>query len=171
MTRRKRSNAFARPHPPVVTPGAKACDPPSDAIVLFDGKDLSRWLPATQTMHRRHHLTWRSRLEGRERLHGNRSRQRRPGDEGKFGDVQVHAEFALPTTTDSRVNRGNSGIFLQGRYEVQIFDEFANPIYPDGQIGASTASGRRWPMPAASQESGRFTTSYSRRRAWMATKF
>ena len=40
----------ARPHPPVVTPGAKSGDPPSDAIVLFDGKDLSHWLPATQTM-------------------------------------------------------------------------------------------------------------------------
>ncbi len=128
----------ARPHPPVVMPGATTATPPSDAIVLFDGTDLSHWLPATQTMPtgvtiRPGPPVWKV---------GNGYLEIVPGTgdlatKEKFGDVQVHVEFALPTTTTgSRVDRGNSGIFLQGRYELQIFDERQNPIYADGQIGA-----------------------------------
>jgi hypothetical protein len=128
----------ARPHPPVVAPGAKPGDPPSDAIVLFDCKDLSNWLPATQTMPTG--VTIRPGPPGWKVENGYMEIVPGSGDlatKEKFGDVQVHAEFALPTTTTgSRVDRGNSGIFLQGRYEVQIFDEFENPIYADGQIGA-----------------------------------
>ncbi len=128
----------ARPHPPVVTPGVSIASPPSDAIILFDGKDLSHWLPATQTMPtgvtiRPGPPAWKVENGYMEIVPGT-------GDlatKEKFGDVQVHVEFALPTTTEgSRVDRGNSGVFLQGRYEVQIFDEWENPIYADGQIGA-----------------------------------
>jgi hypothetical protein len=54
-----------------------------------------------------------------------------------FGDVQLHVEWAAPSQVrgDSQ-NRGNSGIFLQGRYEVQVLDSFDNLTYPDGQAGA-----------------------------------
>ena len=54
-----------------------------------------------------------------------------------FGDVQLHVEWAAPAQVrgDSQ-NRGNSGIFLQGRYEVQVLDSFDNLTYPDGQAGA-----------------------------------
>jgi hypothetical protein len=127
-----------RPYPPKATPGAKPGDPPSDAIVLFDGKDLSHWLPATQTMPTGYTLRegppkWKVENGYMEIVPGT-------GDlatKEKFGNVQLHVEFALPTTTTgSTVDRGNSGIFLQGRYEVQIFDQNNNPIYADGQIGA-----------------------------------
>jgi len=128
----------ARPHPPQVTPGATVANPPSDAIILFDGKDLSHWLPATQTMPTG--VTIRPGAPGWKIENGYMEIVSGTGDlatKEKFGDVQVHAEFALPTEiSKSRVDRGNSGIFLQGRYEVQIFDEFENPIYADGQIGA-----------------------------------
>jgi hypothetical protein len=128
----------ARPHPPVVTPGVSTATAPSDAIILFDGKDLSHWLPATQTMPTGVTINpgppaWKVANGYMEIVPGT-------GDlatKEKFGDVQVHVEFALPTTTEgSRGDRGNSGVFLQGRYEVQIFDEWENPIYADGQIGA-----------------------------------
>ena len=55
----------------------------------------------------------------------------------KFGDVQLHVEWAAPSEVRGRSqNRGNSGIFLQGRYEVQVLDSFDNATYADGQAGA-----------------------------------
>ena len=55
----------------------------------------------------------------------------------KFGDVQLHVEWAAPADVrGNSQNRGNSGIFLQGRYEVQVLDSFENPTYADGQAGA-----------------------------------
>jgi hypothetical protein len=55
----------------------------------------------------------------------------------KFGDVQLHVEWATPATIrGTSQNRGNSGIFLQGRYEVQVLDSYDNPTYADGQAGA-----------------------------------
>ena len=55
----------------------------------------------------------------------------------KFGDVQLHVEWAAPAVVrGTSQNRGNSGIFLQGRYEVQVLDSFENPTYADGQAGA-----------------------------------
>ncbi len=55
----------------------------------------------------------------------------------KFGDVQLHVEWATPADVhgDSQ-NRGNSGILLQGRYEIQVLDSYNNPTYADGQAGA-----------------------------------
>ncbi len=137
----------ARPHPPAVTPGAKPGDAPSDAIILFDGRDLSHWLPATQTMPtgitpRAGAPAWKVENGYMETVPGSGDLATRE----KFGDVQVHVEFALPTTTGgSRQDRGNSGVFLQGRYEVQIFDEWQNSIYADGQIGAIYG---QWPALA-----------------------
>lgn len=127
-----------RPYPPRVTPGESRNDAPSDAIVLFDGKDLSHWLPATQTMPTG--VTIRPGAPAWKLENGYVEIVPGTGDlasKEKFGDVQMHAEFALPVTPGpSRVDRGNSGIFLQGRYEVQIFDDWDNPIYADGRIGA-----------------------------------
>lgn len=128
----------ARPYPPKVTPGETKNDAPSDAIILFDGNGLSHWLPATQTMPTG--VTIRSGPPAWKLENGYVEIVTGTGDlasKEKFGDVQLHAEFALPVEPGkSRVDRGNSGIFLQGRYEVQIFDEWENPIYADGQIGA-----------------------------------
>jgi hypothetical protein len=114
-----------RPHPPVVTPAAQAGGAPSDAIVLFDGKDLSQWQSAKGN--------WKV---------GDGYFEVAPGTgdlatKQKFGDVQLHVEWAAPAEVrGTSQNRGNSGIYLQGRYEVQVLDSYQNPTYADGQAGA-----------------------------------
>jgi hypothetical protein len=115
-----------RPHPPVVTPSAQSGGAPSDAIVLFDGKDLSQW---------------QSRGRGSWKV-ANGYLEVTPGSgdlatKQKFGDVQLHVEWAAPAEIrGTSQNRGNSGIFLQGRYEIQVLDSYQNPTYADGQAGA-----------------------------------
>jgi hypothetical protein len=115
----------ARPHPPVVTPAAQPGGAPSDAIVLFSGQDLSHWTSTRQP--------WK--VEN-----GYLEVVPNAGDlttKDKFGDVQLHVEWATPATIrGTSQNRGNSGIFLQGRYEVQVLDSYDNPTYADGQAGA-----------------------------------
>lgn len=113
----------ARPHPPVVTPAAQPGGAPSDAIVLFDGTDVSHW----QNPH------WKVENGYMEVLPNSGDLKTKE----KFGDVQLHLEFASPTQIrGNSQNRGNSGIFLQGLYEIQVLDGFENPTYADGQIGA-----------------------------------
>jgi len=115
-----------RPHPAVVTPAAQVGGAPSDAIVLFDGKDLSQW----QTPQRGN---WKVDNGYFEVVPGNGDLTTRQ----KFGDVQLHVEWAAPVEIrGNSQNRGNSGIFLQGRYEVQVLDSYQNPTYADGQAGA-----------------------------------
>ena len=118
----------ARPHPAVVTPAAQAGGAPSDAIVLFDGRDLSQWQPA-----RANGRLWKVENGYFEVIPG-------AGDvatKRSFGDVQLHVEWAAPLEIrGTSQNRGNSGIFLQGRYEVQVLDSSGNPTYADGQAGA-----------------------------------
>jgi hypothetical protein len=115
-----------RPHPPVVTPAAEAGGAPSDAIVLFDGKDLSKWQSRGRGL-------WKV-ADGYLEVTPN------AGDlatREKFGDVQLHVEWAAPVEIrGNSQNRGNSGIYLQGRYEVQVLDSYQNPTYADGQAGA-----------------------------------
>ena len=115
----------ARPRPLVVTPGAQAGAAPSDAIVLFGGKDLSRWTAGKQA--------WKVEngyLEVVPNSGDLRTKER-------FGDAQLHVEWAAPAEVrGTSQNRGNSGVFLQGRYEVQVLDSFDNPTYADGQAGA-----------------------------------
>lgn len=115
-----------RPHPPVVTPAAQVGGAPSDAVVLFDGKDLSAWKTPQ-------HGNWKV---------ANGYLEVTPGagdlvTKQKFGDVQLHVEWAAPAEVrGNSQNRGNSGIYLQGRYEVQVLDSYRNPTYADGQAGA-----------------------------------
>jgi len=115
----------ARPHPAVVTPAAQPGGAPSDAIVLFAGQDLSQWTPGRQP--------WKVENGYVEVVPnaGNLTTKE------KFGDVQLHVEWAAPAMVrGTSQNRGNSGIFLQGRYEVQVLDSWENPTYADGQAGA-----------------------------------
>ena len=115
----------ARPHPAVVTPGTQAGAPPSDAIVLFDGRDLSRWTAAKQA--------WKVE-NGYVEVIPNSGDMR---TKDTFGDAQLHVEWAAPADIrGTSQDRGNSGIFLQARYEVQVLDSFDNPTYADGQAGA-----------------------------------
>jgi hypothetical protein len=118
-----------RPVPPVVTPGGTFSDlapAPSDAVVLFDGTDFSHWEGAKGD------VQWT--------IHGNYM-ECKP-DSGsihtkdKFGDFQLHVEWAEPPPVGNSQERGNSGVFLQGVYEIQVLDSYDNPTYPDGQCGA-----------------------------------
>ncbi|MCK7533806.1 MAG: DUF1080 domain-containing protein [Marinilabiliales bacterium] len=75
---------------------------------------------------------------GPRRLHGvGRRRAGYVRTRQEFGSAQVHVEFATPSdVTGAGQGRGNSGVFLQGRYEVQVLDSYENKTYPDGQCGA-----------------------------------
>ncbi len=108
--------------PPVVRPGKTAADPPSDAVVLFDGKDLSQWEGAEN---------WK--VEAGAMVAGAGSIR----SKAEFGDCQLHIEFATPREVKGEGQfRGNSGIFLMDRYELQVLDSFNNRTYFDGQCGA-----------------------------------
>lgn len=107
--------------PAVVTPGADG-GPPSDAVVLFDGTDLSAWENAEN---------WKIE-EGALVAGGGDIRTKE-----SFGDCQLHIEWSAPTpATGSGQGRGNSGIFLMDNYELQVLDSFENETYHDGQAGA-----------------------------------
>ncbi len=125
-----------RPHPRVVTPSDKPGGAPSDAIVLFDGKDLSQW-----TSH--HSTITRAGSSGAPEWKLEEGYFEVVPDTGdlatreKFGDCQLHVEWASPAEIHgSSQSRGNSGVLLMGRYEVQVLDSYNNPTYADGQAGA-----------------------------------
>jgi hypothetical protein len=110
------------PEPPIVTPGKTDADPPSDAVVLFDGKDLSAWENGDR---------WK--VEDGVAI-------ARRGDitsKQSFGDCQLHVEWSAPVpATGTSQGRGNSGVFLMDRYEMQILDSYDNKTYFDGQAAA-----------------------------------
>jgi hypothetical protein len=117
------------PVPPKVTPGAIAGAPPSDAIVLFDGNNLDAWKSANGG-----DAKWR--VDNGELViaPGAGDIQTKEG----FGDVQLHVEWRVPKLPPDKVNqdRGNSGVFLQDVYEVQILDNFENATYVNGMVGS-----------------------------------
>ncbi len=111
--------------PPAVPAGA-----PSDAIVLFDGKDLKAW----KTLGKDVPAGWKVENGYMEVVKGTGAIETLQA----FGDVQLHIEWMAPTPPvgDSQ-GRGNSGVFFGGsRYEVQVLDSYQNKTYPDGQAGA-----------------------------------
>jgi hypothetical protein len=125
-----------RPHPPVVTPASQPGGAPSDAIVLFDGKDLSQWTGHPSSITRGGQAgppEWK--VEN-----GYAEVVPKTGDistREKFGDCQLHVEWAAPAKVEGNSQaRGNSGVLLMGRYEVQVLDSYDNPTYADGQAGA-----------------------------------
>jgi 3-keto-disaccharide hydrolase len=109
------------PEPKVIEPG-KDGSPPSDAIVLFDGKDLSKWRNGENwEIKDGYAITRKSDITTKE----------------SFGDCQLHVEFATPEKVESSgQGRGNSGVYLMGHYEVQILDSYNNKTYFDGQCGS-----------------------------------
>jgi hypothetical protein len=133
----------ARPHPKVVTPGAQAGQPPSDAIILFDGRDLSKWTAAKLGTAA---YTLSSNPAPWKVANGYFEILPRSGDiatKDKFGDVQLHIEWQEPAEIrGSSQNRGNSGIFLMGLFEIQVLDSYLARTYADGQAGAMYG---QWP--------------------------
>lgn len=108
--------------PEVIDPGKTAADPPSDATVLFGGDDLSMWKNAD---------SWK--VEDGVMVVGKGPIQ----SKAEFGDCQLHLEWSAPTPPKGEgQGRGNSGVFLMGKYEVQILDSYENETYFDGQAGA-----------------------------------
>ena len=125
-----------RPQPRQVTPGTPVPAPsaPSDAIVLFDGKDLSKWNGGGRGG-ALGDPKWKLENGYVELVPGAGSLVTKES----FGDIQLHLEWTTPTGADaSRVGqfRGNSGVILMGRYEVQVLSSYSNPTYPDGGAGA-----------------------------------
>ncbi|NOZ57665.1 MAG: DUF1080 domain-containing protein, partial [Calditrichaeota bacterium] len=128
-----RIHDMERPRPPVVDPGTagmtiQPAKPPSDAVVLFDGKDLSQWQSVKGGPAR-----WK--VED-----GAMVVVRGAGDIRSlraFGDCQIHIEWATPNPPKgSGQGRGNSGVYVMGLYEVQVLDSYKNDTYPDGQAAA-----------------------------------
>lgn len=123
-----------RPLPPVVDPGTastpeRAGKAPSDAVVLFDGKDLSAWAAMDGTP-----TKWIVKGDAMECVPGSgyiRTLQ-------NFGECQFHIEFATPAKAEgSSQGRGNSGVFFGNtRYEIQVLDSYKNATYADGSCGS-----------------------------------
>ena len=128
------STEWYYPEPVKIIPGVNG-GPPSDAIILFDGKDLSKW-ESSKTVERGNipePAPWKI-VNGELRVV--------PGTGGiqskeYFGDCQLHIEFkSPPPEKHNGQNRGNSGIFLQNTYEVQVLDGDNNPTYVNGMVGS-----------------------------------
>lgn len=119
-----------RPQPQPVSPGVAPGAPPSDAIVLFDGHSLDGW--------RSPYRAWEVRdgvltIPPRAPDAPENALETRRG----FGDIQLHLEFRTPNPPQNHSQeRGNSGIWLMQRYEVQILDSYHNPTFADGVSGA-----------------------------------
>jgi Domain of Unknown Function (DUF1080) len=140
-----------RPLPLVITPGTCSSQdepgrPPSDAVVLFDGKDLSHWRSRSGKP-----AAWKI---------ADGALVVAPGageilSRDEFGDCQLHLEFAAPVPPRGRdQGRGNSGVMFFGRYEIQVLDCFENRTYADGH--AAAIYGQYPPLVNASRPPGQW---------------
>lgn len=129
------------PEPPVITPGT-AGGPPSDAVALFDGKDMSHWKNADKWVVK----------DGAVTSGGNSIQSK-----DVFGDCQLHIEWATPEkVVGHSQGRGNSGVFMMGVYEIQVLDSYNNDTYYDGQAGSVYK--QHPPMVNASRKPGEWQT-------------
>ncbi len=133
------------PEPSIVTPGISA-GPPSDAIVLFDGTDFSKWRqerskkPVEWTLNEDGSMTVVPRTGNIETIE-------------EHGSIQLHIEWKSPTEVKGEgQGRGNSGVFFQRRYEVQVLDSYNNRTYSNGQ--ASSIYKQRIPLANATRPPG-----------------
>ena len=135
------------PKPKVVTPG-KHNAAPSDAIVLFDGSNFDAWVSSTDNPE----VKWI--LDG----DGSMTVKDKTGDiqtKQDFGSIQLHIEWRSPAEPRANdQNRGNSGVFLQSRYEVQVLDNNDNDTYVNGQVGSIYK--QSIPLAMASSPSGQW---------------
>jgi len=143
-------HGIAWPEPPVVTPGDYAThSAPSDAIVLFDGKNLDAFKDAKK-----------STIDA----DGGFTAMEALTTKQEFGDCQLHLEFASPTETKNKKGkeltgqaRGNNGVgFLDARYEIQVLDSYQNKTYFEGQC--ASVYNQRPPMVNASRKPGEWQT-------------
>jgi len=126
---------YYTPIPPVINPGSAYGDPPSDAIILFDGKNLNQWISTKDSTQAKWIVADNVMTVNKE-----------SGDiqtKKTFINYQLHIEYRIPENiTGSGQARGNSGIFLAalpwgaGGYELQVLDNYKNPTYVNGQVGS-----------------------------------
>lgn len=120
-----------KPVPVIVTPG-NGTQPPSDAVVLFNGRDMSEWdIPAG--------TEWVVK-DGIVTIKPSKAQQLKPvviNSKKQFGDIQLHVEWRSPSKVQGEgQRRGNSGIWLPGKYEIQVLDNYNNTTYVNGQVGS-----------------------------------
>jgi hypothetical protein len=141
-----------RPQPRRVEPGPAGppAAPPSDAVVLFDGRSLAGW----RSMESGHgSAPWTVERGHVEVAPGTGGIETRQG----FGDVQLHVAWAAPAPAQGEgQDRCNSGVFLMGRYEVQVLDSYRSTTYPDGQ--AAAVYGQYPPLVTATRPPGEWQT-------------
>jgi len=119
-----------RPRPTVVKAGDMLGQAPSDATILFDGKDLSEWKKAGS---KDDAAPWKVGDGFFEAVGGSGSIVTRK----EFGDMQLHIEWSAPEVVKGKSQeRGNSGVIIMGRYEIQVLDSYDNDTYADGQAGS-----------------------------------
>lgn len=144
-----------RPHPPVITPPEQIGQPPSDAIVLFDGKDTSQWVSEKGGGE----VKWiveNGYMQVAPKAGGIRTKE-------MFGNCQLHIEWCTPEGIDPKITdqkRSNSGVFLMDKYEIQVLDSYTdddyktNHTYADGQAGA--IYGQHPPMVNVCRKAGQW---------------
>jgi hypothetical protein len=116
------------PEPQVITPGKTAQDAPSDAIILFDGKDLSQWQSLDGSP-----AKWKIKDGYMVVAAGTGNIKTKKN----FGDCQLHVEWKTPDSVKGDgQGRGNSGVFLMSLYELQVLDSYKNRTYSNGQAGS-----------------------------------
>ncbi|MFO0921839.1 MAG: family 16 glycoside hydrolase [Pirellulales bacterium] len=136
-----------RPQPPVIKPADAPMAPPSDAIMLFDGNDLSKWKKSGSD----DAAAWKVQ-DGYMEVVGKSGAIE---TKNHYGDVQLHIEWASPEQPKGKSQgRGNSGVIFMGRYEVQVLDSSDNPTYADGQ--AASIYGQYAPQVNASRGPGQW---------------
>jgi len=129
-----------RPAPPKVQPPSRG-QAPSDAVVLFDGTDLSKWQASSWKVEDGELIAVTGELTTKE----------------SFGDCQLHLEWQAPNPpVGGEWDRGNNGVMLMGLFEIQVFDTYTTPLYPDGQ--AASVYGQTPPMVNACRPPGQWQT-------------
>jgi hypothetical protein len=119
---------YYEPAAPVVAPGKTASDAPADAIILFDGKDASKWQAKNGG-----NVAWTVEDGALTVKAGTGEIRTKDG----FGDCQLHIEWRTPAVVKGDgQGRGNSGIFLMGKYELQVLDNYNNKTYVNGQAAS-----------------------------------
>ena len=143
-----------RPRPRAITPGTAAA-PPSDAVVLFDGKDLSKWQVRGRGKDKGKILPAAWKVTG-----GYMEAVPKSGSiftKETFGDCQIHLEWAAPTPPKGAgQGRGNSGVLIMNRYEIQVLDSYESATYADGQ--AASIYGQWPPLVNACRPPGQWQT-------------
>jgi len=140
---------FYKPVPPKVTPGEDGA-PPSDAIVLFDGSSLDNWISTADSTAAKWILNDDGSMTVKNRTGDIQTKQ-------NFGSIQLHIEWKSPAEVQQEgQHRANSGVFLNGLYEVQVLDNNDNDTYVNGQVGSIYK--QHVPLAMASVPTGKWNT-------------